>query len=154
MAERGWQDAEGLPEKGPAGPRRAALRTPRPDPPLSVRFRAVLSAVAEGPSDPELAILVQLAEHSLRVCKVFDAEGASVLTAPRMVCCVSCGAYAWGVSRNLPVAATGTRLARGSGSRGPGFARGSSPGGSLGIRVGASESLSALRLRTSWTSLG
>eukprot|EP00959_Pyramimonas_sp_CCMP1952_P403940 8464350-Pyramimonas_sp.AAC.1 len=50
-----------------AGPRE------RPVTPVSVRFRAVLSAAADsGPCDPELAILMRLSQHNLRVCSVYD----------------------------------------------------------------------------------
>eukprot|EP00959_Pyramimonas_sp_CCMP1952_P005124 107849-Pyramimonas_sp.AAC.1 len=71
-------------------------------PPVSVRFRAALSAVADaGPCDPELAIILDLSQHQLRVCRVFGSTGASVVTAPRLICCMSCGAYAWGGVRGL-----------------------------------------------------
>ena len=102
MRERGWVDSEGLPEKShEAGAQQGAPRE-RPIPPVAVRFRAVLSAVAQsGPCDPELAVLMRLSQHNLRVCHVYDQTGASVVAAPRMICCLSCGAYAWGGVREL-----------------------------------------------------
>eukprot|EP00959_Pyramimonas_sp_CCMP1952_P107167 2240541-Pyramimonas_sp.AAC.1 len=71
MTERGRVDSEGLPDKGLVARSRRGGPRERPTPPVSVRFRAVLSAVADsGPCDPELAILLNLSQHQSRVCKV------------------------------------------------------------------------------------
>ena len=56
---------------------------------------------SEGPVDRELALLVQVLQHQIRVARVFDSQGGLVLAAPPLLCCTSCGAFAWGGVRDL-----------------------------------------------------
>eukprot|EP00959_Pyramimonas_sp_CCMP1952_P209554 4384181-Pyramimonas_sp.AAC.1 len=44
---------------------------------------------------------MRLSQHNSRACHVHDSAGASVVTAPRIICCMSRGAYAWGGARGL-----------------------------------------------------
>ncbi|CAK0861207.1 unnamed protein product, partial [Prorocentrum cordatum] len=53
------------------------------------------------PEDPELGVLVQLTGHCLRATSVFNETGASVIAGHRLICCISCGAFAWGNVRAL-----------------------------------------------------
>ena len=64
--------------------------------------------------DPELAVLMKLQQHSVKMASVFQADGSPVLSGSRVAVCTSCGSYAWGGVQNLakPCQAPTTALKR------------------------------------------
>ncbi|CAK0902158.1 unnamed protein product, partial [Prorocentrum cordatum] len=117
-----------------------------PAPSLSVRIRSILSLQAEAPVDSELALLAQLFAREIHVVRVFDAAGGLALAAPRLLCCTSCGAFAWGAARDPLQPRKGERAGSGCKQQKARVARGLFPrwlGQHAGWTLGALETPSA-----------